>query len=70
VVERTIYVELLDEAVDVWRPVSAVEEAPGIYRLPATSPVDETWAFEPGRAVRCEPRELSDGLALVAVAAI
>src|SRR3954468_20945377 len=27
VVEQTIYVELLDEGVDVWRPVAAAEEA-------------------------------------------
>jgi hypothetical protein len=31
---RTIYAELLDEGVDVWRPVEAVEEPGGVYRLP------------------------------------
>jgi hypothetical protein len=69
VVEQTIYVELLDEGVDVWRPVAAAEEAPGIYRLPSSAPAGETWSFEPGSAVRCELRELSGGVALVAVAA-
>lgn len=31
---RTIYVELLDEGIDVWRPVEPVEEVGGVYRMP------------------------------------
>jgi hypothetical protein len=69
VVERTIHVEFLAEAVDVWRPVNAAAEAPGIYRLPTEALEGEMLAFEPGSTVRCERRQLSAGMALVAVAA-
>ena len=30
----TVYVELLDEGVDVWRPVDAERENDGVVRLP------------------------------------
>jgi hypothetical protein len=52
-----VYVRLLDEGVDVWRPVDAVEED-GAYRLvgPAHAPKDEHWEFEIGERVRCEVR--------------
>ena len=66
--ETIIYVELLGEAVDVWRPVAATPEGAGIYRLLETQPEDEEWAFPPGSRVRCEPRPLSGGSELVAVA--
>jgi hypothetical protein len=65
--ERIVYVQLLDEAVDVWRPVDATEEAGGAYRLPHTAPEGERWAFAPGTRVRCERRQLSDGNVLVAI---
>lgn len=64
-----VYVRLLDEGVEVWRPVGAAEEAPGLYRLLGPKP-DETelWEFEPDDLVRCAPRKFSDGnIGLVAV---
>ena len=61
---RTIYVALLDEAVDVWRPVEAIEEQ-GHYRLPDTAPDGERWEFAPGSLVVCETRNLSEGPTLV-----
>ncbi|HEV2059338.1 MAG TPA: hypothetical protein VGR11_08265 [Solirubrobacteraceae bacterium] len=64
---QTIYVELLDEGVDAWRPVEAVAESEEIFRLPAERPEGENWRFAPGSRVRCEWRELDDGAALVAV---
>jgi hypothetical protein len=63
---RTIYVELPDEGVG-WRPVEATAEADGTFRLSDEAPDDEAWRFAPGSAVRCEPRALSEGEALVAV---
>jgi hypothetical protein len=66
--KATIYVELLDEGVDVWRPVTATPEREGVYRLPDEPPVDEAWAFAPGSLVRCEHRAFADGAGLVAVA--
>lgn len=59
---RTVYVELLGEDVDVWRPVEAIEDGEA-FVLPPTSPEGERWRFRPGSRVR---RELSDGQALVA----
>jgi hypothetical protein len=38
---QTIYVELLDEGVVVYRPVEATPDPDGVLRLPATAPVDE-----------------------------
>ena len=35
---QTIYVELVDEDVAVWRPVEADVEAGGVFRLPPTAP--------------------------------
>jgi hypothetical protein len=66
--ERTIYVQLLDEAVDVWRPVVALAEADDVYRLPDAAPADEKWRFSPGARVRCEPREFDGEVVLVATA--
>jgi len=45
-----IYVALLDEAVDVWRPVQAECLGGNIYRI-LGQPYDrsvESWQFEPG----------------------
>jgi hypothetical protein len=66
--ESTIYVQLLDEDVDVWRPVTAVHEDDDTYRLPDEQPDTETWAFSPGSRVRCERRRLSGVSELVACA--
>jgi hypothetical protein len=67
--EVLIYVELLGEGVEVWRPVAVTVERPGVYRLPADQPADETWAFRPGSRVHCEMRVLEGTEQLVAVAA-
>jgi hypothetical protein len=64
-----IYVELVDEGVDVWRPVEALAEGDG-FRLPDHPPDGEVWKFPPGSLVRAEKRELADGEALVAVETI
>ena len=67
----TIYVALLDEGTDVWRPVAAESAGPDIYRIAREQRYDpsvETWEFEPGETVRCERRTFSDGVqAIVAV---
>ena len=61
----TIFVELTSEAVDDWRAVVAVEERPGVYRLPREQLPGESWAFAPGSRVRCESRVLSGQRRLV-----
>ncbi len=63
----TIYVALLNEGTNVWRPVAADQVGIGLFRLLGPVPKTESWQFEPGEVVRCERRVLSDGLALVAV---
>jgi hypothetical protein len=55
-----IYVELLNEAVPVWRPVRTTLES-GVYRLPSEKPDDEIWAFPPGSRVLAEWRRLGEG---------
>ena len=40
-ITQTIYVELVDEGVLVYRPVEATPDPDGVLRLPATAPVDE-----------------------------
>ncbi len=67
-----IYVALLDENVDVWRPVQAERQRDGVYRI-LDQPYDretESWEFEPGDLVFCELRELSRGPALTAVSKV
>jgi len=53
---RPVYVELLGEDVDVWRPVEAIEDGEAFVLSP-TSPEGERWRFRPGSRVR---REQSD----------
>ena len=64
-----IYIALLDEGVDVWRPVQAKHLSGNIYRI-LNQPYDrttESWQFEPGDAVLCEMVESSDGRILAAI---
>ena len=56
-----VLVRLLDERVDVWRPVSAEMVDPGHYRLRRPVPDEELWEFQPGEVVRCEIRQFSGG---------
>jgi len=65
----TIFVRLLDEGVDVWRPVPAIDIGNQRFRLTAPDDYDtsfETWEFPRGAVVDCETKTLSDGPALVA----
>jgi hypothetical protein len=68
-VSSKIFVGLLGEGVDVWRPVQAEHVQGNVYRI-KEQPYDrtvETWQFEPGDAVVCEMIESSDGRILTAV---
>lgn len=67
---ETIYVALLDEGVDVWRPVEAEPCGAGRFRIVSTNSdaEDEKWEFPPGAVVTCEKRKLSGGHHLVAIA--
>jgi len=64
-----IYIALLDEGVDVWRPVQAERLSGNTYRILNQPYVrnTESWQFEPGDLVLCEMVESSDGRILAAV---
>jgi hypothetical protein len=66
-----VYVRLLDEGVDVWRPAPARRLSDSVYQILADARTDENeaWAFAPGEAVVVEHRvsDSGEGL-LVAVA--
>ena len=53
---ETIYVSLLDEGTDVWRPVEAVQVDKNSYRITSPSIDDESWQFGTGSLVRCRER--------------
>jgi HEAT repeat protein len=59
----TIYVALLDEAVEVWRPVQAAHEGGDRYRILSANadPEDEQWEFQQGELVRCRVKTFSGG---------
>lgn len=65
-----VHVRLLDEAVDVWRPVRARALSEHLFRLSEDPrPDDERWSFAPGDAVVVERRRGDDGAeVLIAVA--
>jgi hypothetical protein len=65
-----VYVALLDEGLDVWRPTEAKKLGNGSYELlptPDYDPEVEKWEFPPGSRVMCERRKLSNGNVLTAV---
>jgi hypothetical protein len=64
---RHIYVELLDEGTFVWRPVSATHIRDLIFKIEGNVPEGETWAFQPGEIVECEPHKLSEGTQLMVI---
>ena len=69
----TIYVALLSEGTDAWRPTQAEPLGDGTYRLLATPTYDrddEEWEFPPGSVVRAALRRLSGGDRLVATSLV
>ena len=63
----TIYMPVLNEGDDVWRPVEAMKITDLGYMVTEYAPADEEWAFQPGHILRCEERQLSGETHLVAV---
>jgi hypothetical protein len=64
----TIYVRLLDEGTDAWRPVVAERFSKDTYRIIELTPDPdiERWEFASGELVRCRHQRLSGGECLVA----
>lgn len=69
--ERYIYVLLLDEGLDVWRPVRAIEISPACFKIIESESQEsgEIWQFNEGQEVLVENRLLDGEEVLVAVAA-
>ena len=63
-----IYVALLDEGVDVWRPVRAKHLVGNVFRIVDESydRENESWQFEPGEKVICEENASDGGMILAA----
>jgi len=59
-----IYMPLLNEGLDVWRPVNAERLTDDTYRVLGEMPADEEWA---GSAVRCEHTIFAEGEGLAAI---
>jgi hypothetical protein len=65
-----VYVPLLDEGANVWRPTLAQRLVDGSYLVLQTrdyDPDDEKWEFPPGSRVICRQKRLSTGKVLAAV---
>jgi hypothetical protein len=62
-----IYMPLLAEGTDCWRPVAAKQCEDGGFEILGTMPAGEVWQFAPGKRVRCRLRRFAGGsTALVA----
>lgn len=62
--ETTVYVRLLEEGTDVWRPVRATALPDGTFELHKPADYDpgmETWEFPPEARVVCAERRFADG---------
>jgi len=67
-----IYIRLLDEGTDVFRPTEAELMENGLFKLQPTSnydPEDECWEFLPGTVVKGEQRKLGGEEVLIAAKA-
>jgi len=69
VLTTKIYVKLLNEGTDVWRPIEAQEIGSGIFLILNDfnyDPEDEELEFGPGTMVYCDLQLKSSGKVLVA----
>ena len=53
---QTIYMPLLNEGTEVWRPVQAEPLGGDLFRVLGKGPDLEVWQFPPGTVVRCRER--------------
>lgn len=64
--ETMIYVNLVDEGLNVLRSVRAEHLGRDFYKILEPTPEGETWEYSAGQVVRCKKQKLSSGKALVA----
>lgn len=68
--EEIIYVPMINEGIEVWRPMWADNIKDNVYKLKSFSnydPTDEVLKFNSGDLVVCEKQKKSEGQILVAV---
>lgn len=63
-----IYVNLLNEGLNMMRAVAAQDLGHGFYLIVEPMPEDEVWEYRTGQVVRCQKKNLANGKHLVAVA--
>jgi hypothetical protein len=57
-----IYIYLLDEGTDVWRPADAEQVGDSTYRITGQAADNtEKWQFKTGEIVRCREKIFSGG---------
>ncbi len=64
--KQTIYIKLLDEGTEVYRPVKALKIEEGIFKILENQPEDELWEFKAGELVVCDYKKLEGEIFLVA----
>jgi hypothetical protein len=57
----TIFMPLLNEGTDVWRPVNAERLGPDTFQVIGPEPDHEEWMFTPGTIVRAIAKQFDDG---------
>ncbi len=68
--KKNIYIQLLNEGTEVYRPVPAIKIKNNIYKLQGFdiyNPEDEIWEFSPGTYVQVEKRNLDGENVLIAI---
>ena len=51
--KKTIYVKILNEGTEVWRPVQALKIENDIYKITQETEFDEEWEFNCNELVHC-----------------
>jgi hypothetical protein len=59
---ETIYLELLDEGTECWRPVQAEHIGGELYRIVDVKPEGEVWPYLTGDTVKCKKHTFQDGI--------
>jgi hypothetical protein len=65
--EKTIYMPLLKEGTDCWRPVRAAQITDDVFEIAEEVPEDETWSFAAFSRVRCRDKVFADGRSGLAI---
>lgn len=69
--DTTIYIALLEEGTEVWRPARASSTDGRLFCICDAAPPGEHWEFQKGETVLCVERRFADGNAgLVAIEAV